>query len=161
MCGLGLGQGEALALGAVSALPGQRVVAVYFVASPLNYLAARRIAQDHEAGARQVLVHYRSMTAELIQADEWDAVLPIFWPRLDPLPEWVRGTSSAAAMADSFAQFKEVRAPRRATARARERPCRVGLRWIVVRAQVLAKRNMVLKQAAILEQSAQWLAAEV
>ena len=83
------------------------------------------------------------------------------WTRLDPLPEWVRGTSSAAAMADSFAQFKEVRAPRRATARARERPCRVGLRWIVVRTQVLAKRNMVLKQAAILEQSAQWLAAEV
>ena len=34
------------------------------------------------------------------------------WTRLDPLPEWVRGTSSAATMADSFAQFKEVRAPR-------------------------------------------------
>ena len=30
------------------------------------------------------------------------------WTRLEPLPEWVRGTSSAAAMADSFAQLKEV-----------------------------------------------------
>lgn len=80
------GAGAGAGSGAVSAQPGHRVVAVYFVASPLNYLAARRIAQDHEAGARQVLVHYRSMTAELIQADEWDAVLPIFWPRLDPLP---------------------------------------------------------------------------
>ena len=34
-------------------------VAVYFVASPLNYLAARRGALDHEAGSRQVLVCYR------------------------------------------------------------------------------------------------------
>jgi hypothetical protein len=68
-----------------------RRVAVYFVASPLNYLAARRIAQDHEAGARQVLVYYRSMAPSLIQPGDWDAVLPIFWPRLDPLPgRWGR-----------------------------------------------------------------------
>lgn len=66
--------------------PSPRVVNVFFVASPLNYLAARRVALDHEAGTRCVVVYYRDMSAALIDASPWDAVLPIAWPRLAPLP---------------------------------------------------------------------------
>lgn len=60
--------------------------AVYFVASPLHYLAARRVAQDHEAGARQVLVCYRPALAGMICRGDWDAVVLMPWPRFDPLP---------------------------------------------------------------------------
>lgn len=60
--------------------------AVYFVASPLHYLAARRVALDHEAGARQVLVCYRPALASMVRHEEWDAVVLMPWPRFDPLP---------------------------------------------------------------------------
>jgi hypothetical protein len=60
--------------------------AVYFVASPLHYLAARRVAQDHEAGARQVLVCYRPSLQAMIRHEDWDAVVLMPWPRFDPLP---------------------------------------------------------------------------
>lgn len=60
--------------------------AVYFVASPLHYLAARRVALDHEAGARQVLVCYRPSLAGMIDRTAWDAVVLMPWPRFDPLP---------------------------------------------------------------------------
>jgi hypothetical protein len=61
-------------------------VAVYFVASPLNYLAARRVALDHEAGARQVLVCYRPALKPMVRDADWDAVIHMPWPRFDPLP---------------------------------------------------------------------------
>lgn len=60
--------------------------AVYFVASPLHYLAARRVALDHEPGARQVLVCYRPALAGMIRREDWDAVVLMPWPRFDPLP---------------------------------------------------------------------------
>ncbi|MGM9489817.1 polysialyltransferase family glycosyltransferase [Ideonella sp. YS5] len=60
--------------------------AVYFVASPLHYLAARRVALDHEAGARQVLVCYRPSLVNMIRREDWDAVVLMPWPRFDPLP---------------------------------------------------------------------------
>ena len=60
--------------------------AVYFVASPLHYLAARRVSLDHEAGARQVLVCYRPALASMIRREDWDAVVLMPWPRFDPLP---------------------------------------------------------------------------
>jgi len=63
-----------------------RRVAVYFVASPLNYLAARRVALDHEAGARQVLVCYRPALKPMVREADWDAVVHMPWPRFDPLP---------------------------------------------------------------------------
>jgi hypothetical protein len=59
---------------------------VYFVASPLNYLAARRVALDHEAGARQVLVCYRPALKAMVCDADWDAVVHMPWPRFDPLP---------------------------------------------------------------------------
>lgn len=61
-------------------------VAVYCVASPLHYLAAARVAADHEGGARQVLVCYRPSLAAMIREADWDAVVITPWPRFDPLP---------------------------------------------------------------------------
>ncbi len=60
--------------------------AVYFVASPLQLLAARQIAATHEAGSRQVLVWYKPGLAKLVRSDEWDACHYLAWPRWEPLP---------------------------------------------------------------------------
>ncbi|MBX3592474.1 MAG: hypothetical protein KF755_16380 [Burkholderiaceae bacterium] len=61
-------------------------VAVYFVASPLQYLAARRIAGNFEAGSRQVLVWYKPGLRAMVDPLEWDACSYMAWPRLEPLP---------------------------------------------------------------------------
>lgn len=63
-----------------------RTVAIYFVASPLQYLAARRIAERFEAGARQVLVWYKPGLKSVVDAAEWDACTYMSWPRWEPLP---------------------------------------------------------------------------
>jgi len=61
-------------------------VAVYFVASPLQYLAARRIALDFESGARQVLVWYKPGMKSVVDPAQWDACAYMPWPRWEPLP---------------------------------------------------------------------------
>ncbi|UZG45398.1 alpha-2,8-polysialyltransferase family protein [Caldimonas thermodepolymerans] len=61
-------------------------VAVYFVASPLQYLAARQIAARFEAGARQVLLWYKPGVGPVVRPDHWDASAYLPWPRWDPLP---------------------------------------------------------------------------
>lgn len=61
-------------------------VAVFFAASPLHYLAARRVALDHEAGARRVLVYYSRSLEPLVRHADWDATVYIPWPRFEPLP---------------------------------------------------------------------------
>ncbi len=61
-------------------------VAVYFVATPLHYLAARRVATSFEAGARQVLLWYRPGAAPVVRAADWDAAAAMPWPRFEPLP---------------------------------------------------------------------------
>lgn len=61
-------------------------VALYFVASPLQYLAARRIATTFEAGSRQVLVWYKHGVASIVRPEEWDAASFMPWPRWEPLP---------------------------------------------------------------------------
>lgn len=63
-----------------------RTVAVYFVASPLQYLAATRIARQFEPGARQVLVWYKPGLKSVIDAAAWDACSYMPWPRWEPLP---------------------------------------------------------------------------
>lgn len=63
-----------------------RRVALYFVASALQYLAARRIAQSFEQGARQVLVWYQPGVAPVVRTEEWDAASYMPWPRWNPLP---------------------------------------------------------------------------
>lgn len=66
--------------------PNSQRVALYFIASPLQYLAARRIADEFETGARQILVYYKHGVAPLVRADEWDAATYMPWPRFEPLP---------------------------------------------------------------------------
>ena len=61
-------------------------VALYFVASPLQYLAARRIAEHFEAGARQVLVWYKPGVTPIVREADWDAASYMPWPRWEPLP---------------------------------------------------------------------------
>lgn len=63
-----------------------RTVAVYFVASPLQYLAARRVATHFERGARQVLVWYKPGVGPVVQREHWDAATYMPWPRWEPLP---------------------------------------------------------------------------
>lgn len=65
-----------------------RRCAVYFVASPLQYLAARQIATSHEAGARQVLMWYQPGVASIVRAADWDAACYLPWPRFKPMPGW-------------------------------------------------------------------------
>ncbi len=64
-------------------------VCVYFVASPLQLLAAEQIAQTLEAGARQVLIWYQPGIAHQVRAEEWDASSYLPWPRRHPLPGWM------------------------------------------------------------------------
>lgn len=64
-------------------------VCVYFVASPLQLLAARQIAQTIESDARQVLVWYQPGVEPQVRADEWDASGYLPWPRRHPLPGWM------------------------------------------------------------------------
>jgi hypothetical protein len=61
-------------------------VSLYFVASPLQYLAARRIAEGIEASARQVLVWYQPGVTPVVKAKDWDASAYMPWPRKNPLP---------------------------------------------------------------------------
>lgn len=61
-------------------------VAVYFVASPLQYLAARRIAQQNERRIHNVLVWYQPGVKPVVNPTEWDACTYMAWPRLEPLP---------------------------------------------------------------------------
>lgn len=61
-------------------------VAVYFVASPLQYLAARRIAEHFENGARQVMIWYKPGLKSVVDPAEWDACTYMHWPRHQPLP---------------------------------------------------------------------------
>ena len=67
-------------------MTGPHTVAVYFVASPLQYLAARRVAQCFDPGARHVLLWYKRTLASVVDPAEWDACAWLAWPRHDPLP---------------------------------------------------------------------------
>lgn len=67
-------------------MPVSSTAAIYFVASPLQYLAARRIARDFEPGARQVLVWYKPGMKSAVDPAEWDACTYMPWPRWEPLP---------------------------------------------------------------------------
>ncbi|RZI85110.1 MAG: hypothetical protein EOP38_06295 [Rubrivivax sp.] len=60
-------------------------VAVYFVASPLQYLAAKQIALQHEQGARQVLIWYKPGMRQSVDPTEWDACAYMSWPRWEPM----------------------------------------------------------------------------
>lgn len=61
-------------------------VNIYFVASPLQYLAARAITETFEAGTRQILVWYKRGVESVVVKEDWDAAIYMPWPRLEPLP---------------------------------------------------------------------------
>lgn len=63
-----------------------RTVALFFVASPLHYLAARTVARHFEAGSRCIVVPYRPGARQFVRKEDWDAVAYAPWPRFDPLP---------------------------------------------------------------------------
>lgn len=63
-------------------------VCVYFVASPLQLLAAQQIARAHEPGVRQVLLWYQPGVEPQVRAADWDACSYLPWPRRHPLPGW-------------------------------------------------------------------------
>ena len=62
------------------------VVNLYFVASPLQYLAAKAITDQSETGSRQVLIWYKKGVDPIVRQNEWDATSYMPWPRLEPLP---------------------------------------------------------------------------
>lgn len=63
-----------------------RTVNLYFVASPLQYLAARAIARQLDPDNRQVLVWYKRGVEPVVSPEEWDAAWYMPWPRFEPLP---------------------------------------------------------------------------
>jgi hypothetical protein len=78
-------------------------VSVYFVASPLQLLAARQIARHHEAGSRQVLIWYQPGVAPQVHAGEWDASSYMPRPRQEPRPGWFGGQRRLLANIDLVA----------------------------------------------------------
>lgn len=62
------------------------ITSLFFVASPLHYLAARTVARHFEAGHRCILVCYRDKVEKTVDPAEWDHVVYAPWPRFDPLP---------------------------------------------------------------------------
>lgn len=63
-----------------------RPTSLFFVASPLHYLAARSVAQHFEADSRCILVCYRDKVEKLVRPGDWEQVIYAPWPRFDPLP---------------------------------------------------------------------------
>ena len=61
-------------------------VALYFVASPLQYLAAKRVAAQFEQGGRQILIWYKQGVGAVVQEKDWDLAFYMPWPRWEPLP---------------------------------------------------------------------------
>ncbi len=78
-------------------------VSVYFVASPLQLLAAQQIARTHEAGSRQVLIWYQPGVGPHVQAAEWDASAYMPRARQEPLPGWLGGQRRLLANIDLVA----------------------------------------------------------
>lgn len=64
----------------------KKVVSLYFVASPLQYLAARAIAKLFEIDSCNILIWYKPGVTPIVIAEEWHAVAYMPWPRLEPLP---------------------------------------------------------------------------
>lgn len=63
-----------------------RKVSLFFIASPLHYLAARTVARHFAADSRRILVCYRDKVQKLVNPADWEQVIYAPWPRFDPLP---------------------------------------------------------------------------
>lgn len=63
-----------------------QAVSVYFIASPLQLLAAEQIAATVDAGRRRILIWYKPGVSGCIRTENWDASSYMPWPRFEPLP---------------------------------------------------------------------------
>lgn len=61
-------------------------VALFFVASPLHYLAALSVARNFESGSHCIVIPYHPNIRNFVNASDWDAVAYAPWPRFAPLP---------------------------------------------------------------------------
>ena len=59
---------------------------LFLCATPLHYLAARKVASLAPAGTRRVLVWYKPSLETMVDPGEWDAALAAPWPRFAPMP---------------------------------------------------------------------------
>lgn len=71
---------------ASGANPPAKRVNLYFVASPLQYLVSRRLVEQGEQDACNILVYYKPGAASVVRREHWDAVSYMPWPRFEPLP---------------------------------------------------------------------------
>jgi hypothetical protein len=85
--------------------PAATTTCVYFVASPLQLLAALQVARTCEVGSRQVLVWYQPGVGAQVRAADWDASGYMPWPRKQPLPGWFGSHRRLLANLDSVAQL--------------------------------------------------------
>lgn len=61
-------------------------VAIFFVATPLHYLASRQVALKFEVDSRCIVIPYMPVAQQLVNEREWDGVVYAPWPRFAPLP---------------------------------------------------------------------------
>lgn len=65
---------------------GVKTVNLYFVASPLQYLAARAIAKEAQVTEKQILIWYKPGMESVVVPGDWDNAAYMPWPRFEPLP---------------------------------------------------------------------------
>lgn len=61
-------------------------VSLFFIATPLHYLAAQKVASEFESGSRCIAVPYTPAGQNITRPNDWDAVVYAPWPRFSPLP---------------------------------------------------------------------------
>ena len=61
-------------------------VCLYFVANPLQYLAAKSIASSIESSEKNILVWYQPGVTPIVREEDWDASIYMPWPRWFPAP---------------------------------------------------------------------------
>jgi len=72
-------------------------VNLYFVASPLQYLAAKAISEKFEPADRHILLWYKPGVEPVVKTSDWDACDYLPWPRFEPMPGFLGGIRRAKA----------------------------------------------------------------
>ena len=61
-------------------------ISIFFVASPLQILASRAIAQNFDKNRDHIIVYYKKNLKKIIETAYWYKNIYMPWPRYDPLP---------------------------------------------------------------------------
>lgn len=64
----------------------ERKVAIFFIATPLHYLAAQKVALLFEEDSRCIAIPYTPSAQKYIDHSEWGGVVYAPWPRFSPMP---------------------------------------------------------------------------